>query len=114
MAPTTTISGPGILRLTRRMTSSTTMQAAPIAKVRRCVFVEAADQFHELLEELVALERESEHLPQLAANHDQGGAKDVTDQDGLERKSVMNPSRAIRARIETAPTSSASSAANEA
>ncbi len=37
MAMTTTMSGPGSLRFTRRMISSTIMRTAPIAKVSRCV-----------------------------------------------------------------------------
>ena len=36
MATTTTISGPGSLRLTRRMMSSTAMQTTPMATVSRC------------------------------------------------------------------------------
>ena len=46
-------------------------------------FVEAADELHNLPEELVALELDAEHLAQLAADHDQRRAEDVADQDRL-------------------------------
>ena len=49
-------------------------------------FVEAADEFHNLPEELVALELDAEHLAQLAADDDQRRAKDVADQDRLGQK----------------------------
>ena len=49
-------------------------------------FVEAADELHDLLEELVALELDAEHLAQLAADDDQRRAKDVADQDRLGQK----------------------------
>ena len=45
--------------------------------------VQAADEFHHLLEELVALELDAEHLAQLAADDDQRRAKDVADQHRL-------------------------------
>ena len=46
-------------------------------------FVEAGDELDDLLEELVALERDAEHLAQLAADDDQRRAEDVADQDRL-------------------------------
>ena len=46
-------------------------------------FAEAADQLQDLLEELVTFERDAEHLAKLAADHDQGRAEDVADQDRL-------------------------------
>ena len=46
-------------------------------------FVEAADEFHNLPEELVALKLDAEHLAQLAADDDQRRADDVADQHRL-------------------------------
>ena len=45
--------------------------------------VQATDEFHHLLEELVALELDAEHLAQLAADDDQRRAEDVADQHRL-------------------------------
>jgi class 3 adenylate cyclase len=49
-------------------------------------FIEAADEFYHLAEELIALQLNAKHLAQLAANHNQRRAKDVADQNWLGQK----------------------------
>ena len=58
--------------------------------------IQAGDELDDLLEELIALEREAEHLAQLAADDDQRRAEDVADQDRLgeqigDKAQLRNP-----------------------
>ena len=63
------------------------MQTTPMTTVSRCASSRRLMSSSDLLEELVALELDAEHLAQLAADDDQRRAKDVADQDRLGEQS---------------------------
>ena len=83
MAPTTTMSGPG--HLTTHAAHDEQRRYADHADGdgEQMRFIQAADEFHHLLEELIALQLDAEHLAQLAADDDQRRAEDVADEHRL-------------------------------
>ena len=83
MATTTTISGPGSLRLDAAHDEQRRHADDADGHGQQVRLVEAADEFRHLLEELVAFELDAEHLAQLAADDDQRRAEDVADQHRL-------------------------------
>ena len=77
MAPTTTMSGPGSLRFHAPDDEQHDHADRADGEGQQVRFIQAGDEFADLLEELVALQRDAEHLAQLAADDDQRRAEDV-------------------------------------
>ena len=67
-----------------------------------------------MIEEVLGVDVEPEHLPELARNDRECDPVDVPEQDGLAEEVGMKPSLSIPPRKRTAPIVSASAAARAA